>query len=407
MKKVFIIFSLALLVKGNTFAQTNTFPVTGNVGIGTTNPVSKLQIGNFNDGGENKIVIPGIYNFERVNLGQESNGNGLLEFVNHNSMSNSYGVKIGSNIDKYGAGLYIVLAPSTDAYSSLNYSSTPAFFINTANNVGIGTANPLAKLDVGISSNDALSTVLARLPEGNHVESGTYLGVRAINTTTVAGPSFSLEHRFYGQLNSSINFHIGGGTEGGFITFSTGDGTEAMRLDEKGNLGIGKLKEGATSLSLAMSQESNGYVRMQSVKSQGVSYGDLIFNEFGGNVGIGTNDAKGYKLAVAGNVIAEEVKVKLRANWPDYVFTKEYKLPTLQETEQHIKEKGHLPGIPSAEEVRNNGVDLGDMNAKLLQKIEELTLHLIEQQKQIEKLNQENVKIKELEMKINQLTIVK
>jgi len=97
------------------------------------------------------------------------------------------------------------------------------------------------------------------------------------------------------------------------------------------------------------------------------------------NVGIGTTDTKGYKLAVAGNMIAESVKVSLQANWPDYVFAKEYPLPTLQETEKHIKEKGHLPGIPSAAEAKANGIDLGVMNAKLLQKIEELTLHLIEQ----------------------------
>ncbi|MNY50657.1 hypothetical protein D3C86_1861760 [compost metagenome] len=106
-----------------------------------------------------------------------------------------------------------------------------------------------------------------------------------------------------------------------------------------------------------------------------------------GTLGLGTTDTKGYKLAVAGNMIAEQVTVKLKGNWPDYVFAPTFNLPSLQETEQHIKEKGHLPGIPSAEEVKNNGVDLGEMNAKLLQKIEELTLHLIELKKENESLN--------------------
>ncbi|MNY60919.1 hypothetical protein D3C86_1975370 [compost metagenome] len=73
-----------------------------------------------------------------------------------------------------------------------------------------------------------------------------------------------------------------------------------------------------------------------------------------------------------------------------------YHLPSLQETEQHIKEKGHLPGIPSAEEVKNNGVDLGEMNAKLLQKIEELTLHLIEQNKQMQTKTDEIIELREL-----------
>lgn len=101
-----------------------------------------------------------------------------------------------------------------------------------------------------------------------------------------------------------------------------------------------------------------------------------------GVVGIGTSDTKGYKLAVNGKIRAQEIKVE-SANWPDYVFSKSYSLTTLEETEKHIKEKGHLPGIPSAADVKSNGIDLGEMNAKLLQKIEELTLYLIEKDKQI------------------------
>ncbi|TCC97701.1 hypothetical protein [Pedobacter hiemivivus] len=103
-----------------------------------------------------------------------------------------------------------------------------------------------------------------------------------------------------------------------------------------------------------------------------------------GNIGIGTADPKAYKLAVNGKIRAQEIKVEA-SPWPDYVFTKSYYLPSLQETEKYIKEKGHLPGIPSAAEVKANGIDLGEMNAKLLQKIEELTLHLIEKDKNEQK----------------------
>ncbi|WP_276090973.1 hypothetical protein [Pedobacter sp. JY14-1] len=105
-----------------------------------------------------------------------------------------------------------------------------------------------------------------------------------------------------------------------------------------------------------------------------------------GSVAIGTTDPKGYKLAVAGNMIAESVKVKLQGTWPDFVFAKDYALPSLSETETHIKEKGHLPGIPSAAEVKENGIELGEMNKKLLEKIEELTLHLI-------RIDKENAKL--------------
>ncbi|PYF74192.1 hypothetical protein [Pedobacter nutrimenti] len=98
-----------------------------------------------------------------------------------------------------------------------------------------------------------------------------------------------------------------------------------------------------------------------------------------GNVGIGTAVSK-EKLSVNGNIRAREIKVET-ANWPDYVFTKDYVLPSLKETEKYIREKGHLLGIPSAQGVKNIGVDLGEMNAKLLKKIEELTLYLIEMKK--------------------------
>ena len=99
-----------------------------------------------------------------------------------------------------------------------------------------------------------------------------------------------------------------------------------------------------------------------------------------GNVGIGTVSPSA-KLSVNGNIRAKEIKVET-ASWPDYVFTREYILPSLAETEKHIKEKGHLSGIPSAKEAEANGIDLGEMNAKLLQKIEELTLHLIDMKKE-------------------------
>jgi len=122
-----------------------------------------------------------------------------------------------------------------------------------------------------------------------------------------------------------------------------------------------------------------------------------------GNLGIGIVDTKGYKLAVNGKIRVHEIKVET-ANWPDYVFAKDYQLSSLKETEKHIKEKGRLPGIPSAEEVKANGVDLGEMNIKLLQKIEELTLHLIDQNKLIQTqqklLEQQQKSIETIQLKL-------
>jgi len=102
-----------------------------------------------------------------------------------------------------------------------------------------------------------------------------------------------------------------------------------------------------------------------------------------GNVGIGTTDTKGYMLAVAGNAIAQEVVVKLQAQWPDYVFDSAYNLPPLTQVEQYINTNNHLPGIPSAKETAQQGISLGNNQALLLKKIEELTLYMIEQNKQV------------------------
>ncbi|WP_456313323.1 hypothetical protein [Pseudomonas shirazensis] len=106
-----------------------------------------------------------------------------------------------------------------------------------------------------------------------------------------------------------------------------------------------------------------------------------------GNVGIGTINPKN-KLDVKGTIHSQEVKVDM-LNWSDYVFKKNYNLPTLQEVEKHIKENGHLENIPSEKEVLNNGLNLGEMDAKLLQKIEELTLYIIDLNKKLEQQNQE------------------
>lgn len=131
--------------------------------------------------------------------------------------------------------------------------------------------------------------------------------------------------------------------------------------------------------------------------------GDFSF--ISGNVGIGTWSPDS-KLAVNGKVHAKEVKVDL-IGWSDFVFEDNYALPSLKEVEQHIKEKGHLQDIPSAKEVEENGIYLGEMDAKLLQKIEELTLYAIEQEKKLKVQDQEiieqRMKNKELEERLTKL----
>jgi hypothetical protein len=106
-----------------------------------------------------------------------------------------------------------------------------------------------------------------------------------------------------------------------------------------------------------------------------------------GNVGIGT-DHPMERLSVNGKICAKEVKVTL-SGWPDFVFSPNYQLLSLPATEAYIKTNGHLPDIPTATEVEKQGIQLGEINALLLKKIEEMTLHIIELEKRISELEKE------------------
>lgn len=110
-----------------------------------------------------------------------------------------------------------------------------------------------------------------------------------------------------------------------------------------------------------------------------------------GGVSIGTAIRQpGYLLSVNGKMKAKEVKVSM-VDWSDFVFQIDYKLPTLREVELFIAENGHLRDIPSAKTVIEEGINLGEMDSKLLQKIEELTLYIIQQGKQITELQEQNL----------------
>ena len=137
------------------------------------------------------------------------------------------------------------------------------------------------------------------------------------------------------------------------------------------------------------------------------SIANAIYIKAGGNIGIGTNNPGTTKLAVNGSVsssalavsgaitstslsvngkiTSKEVEVTL-SGWPDYVFDSEYKLKPLSEVEAFIKENKHLPGIKPATEIEKNGLEIGEMNKQLMQKVEELTLYVIQLQKEVDAL---------------------
>lgn len=125
----------------------------------------------------------------------------------------------------------------------------------------------------------------------------------------------------------------------------------------------------------------------------------ILFLNDDGNVGIGVTPDKIdplYKLSVNGSIRSKEVVVE--TGWADFVFEPGYKLMPLNELESYVEANNHLPGIPTATDVEQNGVKVGEMESKLLQKIEELTLYVIAQNK---KMEEQDMKIRELQQMIN------
>jgi hypothetical protein len=138
--------------------------------------------------------------------------------------------------------------------------------------------------------------------------------------------------------------------------------------------------------------QSNGDENGLRIKSNGAN---KIFME--SNVGIGTTELHNYRLAVNGDAIFTKIKVRLYNAWPDYVFRPSYKLPSLEQVAAYVNQHHHLPGVVSEAEVAKNGLDLAENQAALLRKIEELTLYVIDLQRQV---NKQNATISKLRGKI-------
>jgi hypothetical protein len=239
--------------------------------------------------------------------------------------------------------------------------------IGSTGNVGVGTTTPGYKLEVNgtaastgliVAANATGSPII--ISNGNTTGStGDFFGGKGINISPAPN---SLEGISIYKSRIKFKGNLTNGYQQG-ITFTNSTGTVDRGF-------IGQYNDDNIGLF------GNG----------GASWG-FLFNVNTGQVNIGaTRNATNYKLNVGGRIIAEELRILLQANWPDYVFDEDYELPELSTLEQSIKEKHHLPGVPDAAEIAKDGVEVGNMQAILLKKIEELTLYIIEQEKRIKKL---------------------
>lgn len=259
--------------------------------------------------------------------------------------------------------------------------------IYTNNNVGIGTDNPREKFELNGSFVQSPNTLMYL---GHVGADDTRL---RISTNSIYGAYMDYSHKLY--IRKSDHTQVMTFTENGYIGMGTDNPRE--KLEVNGSfvqppgqfLYLGYNSSGIdTKLRISTNLISGAYLDYSPdlYFRTGDERNVMTLRE-DGNVGIGTINPIS-KLDVNGTIRAQEIKIE-NTNWPDYVFSKEYQLPSLSDVSKHIEENNHLPGIPSAKEVEENGINLSEMNAKLLQKIEELTLYVIQQQKEIVELRNE------------------
>ncbi len=391
----------------------------GNVGIGTTTPGAKLTI---KDNGTAANTIP------LLSLRQDDTGTKGLVIGNDNV----------DNLVYRGLRLYVGETGDGHINSYVNDAFQDLLLNYEGGNVGIGTSSPSYKLDINgntriysdantvqyIESRRSGTTygnaaLVFNAPRSTNADGETMIGrgmlrvdgqpettngvvYLAAGTSGLVATSPTSSFQTYLKLTASTS---NTGASSNKIQFVTYGNEVKMSVLGNGNVGIGTtIPSSILELYSATNQDTKLEITQLGQRSYALgmdsanddfkitdktgSTDRLIIKAGTGNIGIGTTDTFGYKLAVNGTIGAKEVIVETTSLWPDYVFGEEYKLPSLNEVEAFAKTNKHLPNVPNQQEVKENGVNVGEMNVILLKKIEELTLYIIEQQKQINSLTE-------------------
>jgi hypothetical protein len=487
-------------------AQSNTFPATGNVGIGTASPTAPLQVA----GSANDLISAIGSSSGRAGIYVQCTnpvGQGTLYMDNNRGSFASYcGILSGSSADpaislfglsRADRGFVFADGASNLGLGVGTLTAQPLVFgtnnaermrIDASGNVGIGITVPTQPLQVngnilgtrfigygagGITSNTAVgASSLAANTTGIF---NTALGLQALQNNTVGFGNIATGTLAMG-LNTSGNYNVAYGAQALFSnvsgtnnvangyqalyfnstgidnvasgyqalynntgSYNTATGVISLFNNTSGNnnaaYGSGSLQNNISGISntaigfqalfnnstgtnnVALGQTAGSAITTgsnnisigfnaqvpTSTASGQLSIGNWIYG-INGSIGIGTvqvNDPN-YKLFVETGIRTRKIVVD-QATWPDFVFKKGYRLPSLSGVKKYIEENGHLPGMPSADSIGSNGIDLGNNQAALLKKIEELTLYVIEQNR---KLDDQNLELRSQQERIDRLESV-
>lgn len=337
---------------GNNNSTDMTIQGNGDVGIGTTLPISKLHVfGNQ----WNLTTTDGVFA-----LG-----------------STTQRIAFGIATSGAGAGIGRIYSKGTNNKLILGGGTADVMTIDgSTNRIGIGTLEPSYSLDINTDQLRGIDVL------------NSYAG-----TSTKYGGRFEVSGDGTGGRYAIYGYALG---ESGAIATTYGARFLANGSGNTGSVygvysqvsapGTGNHYGIYTTASTA---NPGTNTRSWALYAQGHSY-------FSSDVRIGSLDgAAGYRLSVNGKIMSEELKVQMSEDWPDYVFEEDYDLMSIDQIDGYINEHGHLPGVPSAKEVESDGgFHVGEMNRILLEKVEELTLLLIKQEKKIKNLEQHILKSK-------------
>ena len=380
------------------------------------------------------IIVPLLYN--SVTILQNQSVEFLYSSYDDWSFIGTSEVTVEGNFWKIYGNLgtnpfYHAIGTVDSVGLTLKTNNVPRVQISAGGNVGIGDLYQTDQL-LRAKSTKLNTTGYFLNTEAEFGDNGHSYSVYGLNMSNTNGSNYGgfFNSNGYSQYTNGSNIGVAAFAENGQnqsigllargTTLAAHFDVGKVLIDER--LGIGKTPSSTTRLDVLMQQYENiaaRFVFPLDGDDNEVSIGKKLGTDFMGlyidventydsiaiwakgkafilndlSVG-GAIAPPGYTMAVDGKIIAEEVRVQNSLDWPDYVFQKDYFLRPIEEVASFVENHSHLPGVPSAKQVSEEGILLGEMQAILLQKVEELTLYIIDQQKELEKVKAELALIK-------------